>query len=47
VVFGAQPTQAGLEDIVFEAFGRCATRWQKVSGHDDPEGWVRSFRGCG
>jgi RNA polymerase sigma-70 factor, ECF subfamily len=30
------------EDIVQEAFGRCATHWQKVSGYDDPEAWVRS-----
>jgi RNA polymerase sigma-70 factor (ECF subfamily) len=30
------------EDIVQEAFGRCVTHWQKISGYDDPEAWVRS-----
>jgi len=30
------------EDIVQEAFGRCATHWSKVSGYGDPEAWVRS-----
>ena len=30
------------EDIVQEAFGRCATHWQRISFYDDPESWVRS-----
>jgi RNA polymerase sigma-70 factor, ECF subfamily len=30
------------EDIVQDAFGRCATHWQRVSLYNDPEAWVRS-----
>jgi RNA polymerase sigma-70 factor (ECF subfamily) len=28
-------------DLVQEAFVRCWDRWERVSGYDDPEAWVR------
>jgi RNA polymerase sigma-70 factor, ECF subfamily len=30
------------EDLVQDAFGRCAAKWEQVSGYDDPEAWVRA-----
>jgi RNA polymerase sigma-70 factor, ECF subfamily len=29
------------EEVVQEAFIRLISRWSKISGYDDPEGWVR------
>lgn len=34
-------SRADAEDCVQEAYARAWQRWDKVSGYDDPEAWVR------
>ena len=34
--------RADAQDIAQEAFARAWQHWPKVSGYDDPEGWVRT-----
>lgn len=34
--------RADAEDAVADAYARAWQRWTRVSGYDDPEGWVRT-----